>query len=194
MVHRIIVCQQSGFSEGACNGEFKVCNTLASFAKPDLTTMTQEASTGVITLEEERPFVVEMLLSFVYTGHYILPPAAHTILANEALLHLQAYTAGQRYLVAGLMEMAKQQFLDLVGSKIIRIDVLQEVINWFYHCIPDSNDLRIFRKQVALILRPELDCRMQDKKFRKLVRKEPEFAVELLMASFGEPQDRSATL
>jgi len=158
--------------------------------------MTQEASTGVITLEEERPFVVEMLLSFVYTGHYILPPTADKLLPNEALLHLQAYTAGQRYLVAGLKEMAKQRFLDLVGSEIPRIGVLQEVVNWFYHCIPDSNDLRSFRKQLALMVRPELDSRMQDKKFRKLLRKEPEFAVDLLMASFDrqKPQRRSVTL
>jgi len=137
-----------------------------------------------------------MLLSFVYTGHYILPPPAHKILANEALLHLQAYTAGQRCLVAGLKEMAKQRFLDLAGSTILRVDVLQEVVSWLYHCIPDSNDLRILRKQLTLIMRPELDSRMWDKKFRKLLRKEPEFAVDLLMASFDrrKPQGRSVTL
>jgi len=78
--------------------------------------MTQEAYTGLITLEEERRYVVVMLLSFAYTGHYVLPPAVHVLPANEALLHLHAYTAGQRYLMVGMKEMAKERFLALVDS------------------------------------------------------------------------------
>ncbi|KAK5170364.1 uncharacterized protein LTR77_004951 [Saxophila tyrrhenica] len=94
--HKVVVCSQSDFFHKACDGEFK------------------EAQTGVVTLKEDDPNVVEVMLHFMY--HFDYEDEGHGGLA-PLMLNAYLFVMADKYQVDGLKALAKDKFLKRTTSQ-----------------------------------------------------------------------------
>ncbi|KAK8176882.1 hypothetical protein IWX90DRAFT_509795 [Phyllosticta citrichinensis] len=97
-VHKIILCLQSEFFE-------HMLNPAHNFI---------ELQTGIVTLQDEYPNAIDALITYFYSLDYSdeCMDEDH----GKPLLHLFVYSAGAKYLVLGLKDLAKQRFIDSLDS------------------------------------------------------------------------------
>ncbi|CAI0645624.1 unnamed protein product [Colletotrichum noveboracense] len=104
LVHRAIVCPRSGFLAAACRSPFK------------------EAADGAISLPDDEPLVVDMMIQYFYlldyqqslysdsTSQPLELEHTNTTHISCLLLHAKVYAAAEKYAIGGLKDLAVAKF------------------------------------------------------------------------------------
>lgn len=73
----------------------------------------KETQDSIISLPEDEPEIVELLMQYLYEGEYnpvLFSDAAPTGSSSQLLIHTKMYEMADKYEVVGLKELAKEKF------------------------------------------------------------------------------------
>jgi hypothetical protein len=166
-VHRAIVCLRSDFLAAACRHSFKVLTSIHSVEAILLTqTISQEARDGAISLPDDEPSVVDIMVQYFYRLDYRhpididhLPQSSedqasdclqssstgfqdNDIRSSDLLLHAKVYALAEKYAVDGLKGLALTKFKSLAFQCWDTSDFLGAVSETYNSTIDTDRGLR----------------------------------------------------
>ncbi len=140
----------------------------------------QEATSGVIQLQDDDPLMLEKMLEYLYTGKYSRASAYRKGYTPEdysaVYVHIEVYSLGEKYNISGLKNLARHYFGYCVWFGWNRFD-FSSVIRDVFTSTPESDSG--LRNLVLSVAQKNIEALRERKEFDALLKELPEFTLNL---------------